>query len=125
LAPSQSHKYPYNLVLGMVSDRERAAFEAGIKLGALYHQFVGTPVSSASADTLERAIGAAVSLQPCVEDVRVELDRSQMTPNAFGYSEVRGTMFHVEITTRVGKARCRARLACEKDYPLMSLVRCE
>jgi len=111
--------------LGMVSDRERAAFEAGIKLGALYHQFVGTPVSSATAETLERAIGAAVSLQPCVEDVRVELDRSQMTPNAFGYCEVRGTMFHVEITTRVGKARCTARLAREKDYPLMSLVRCE
>jgi hypothetical protein len=109
----------------MVSERERAAFEAGIKLGALYHQFVGTPVSPATAETLERAIGSAVLLQPCVEDVRVELDRSQMTPNAFGYSEVRGTMFHVEITTRVGNARCTARLARENDYPLMSLVRCE
>lgn len=111
--------------MGMVSDRERAAFEAGIKLGALYHQFVGTPVSPATAETLERAIGAAVSLQPCVEDVRVELDRDQMAPNEFGYSEVRGTMFRVEITTRAGKARCTARLACKKDYPLMSLVRCE
>jgi hypothetical protein len=109
----------------MVSDRERAAFEAGIKLGALYHQFVGTPVSPASAETLERAVEAAVSLQPCVEKVRVELDRSQMSPNAFGYSEVRGTMFRVEITTRAGNARCMARLSCEQDYPLMTLVRCE
>ena len=25
------------------SDREQAIFEAGIKLGALYHQWVGTP----------------------------------------------------------------------------------
>ena len=48
-----------------------------------------------------------------------------MSPNAFGYSEVRGTMFRVEITTRAGNARCMARLSCEQDYPLMTLVRCE
>ena len=28
----------------MVSGREQALFEAGIKLGALYHQFVGMPL---------------------------------------------------------------------------------
>ncbi|MCQ2376461.1 MAG: dihydroneopterin aldolase family protein, partial [Methanocorpusculum sp.] len=27
----------------MATDRENAVFEAAIKLGALYHQFVGTP----------------------------------------------------------------------------------
>ncbi|MDD1753617.1 MAG: dihydroneopterin aldolase family protein, partial [Methanotrichaceae archaeon] len=35
------------------TNREIAAFEAGIKLGALYHQFVGVPVSAGTAPTLE------------------------------------------------------------------------
>jgi hypothetical protein len=109
----------------MVTDRERAAFEAGIKLGALYHQWVGTPVSPGTAETLERAIERAVALQPAVESVRVRLDRGLMTPNAFGYSELGGLMFDVGIVTRVGRARCTATLGRSEDYPLMSLVSCD
>ena len=30
----------------MPTNKEIAAFEAGIKLGVLYHQFVGSPVTS-------------------------------------------------------------------------------
>ena len=40
-------------VIGMQNERERAGFEAGIKLGALYHQWVGTPISQDSAESLE------------------------------------------------------------------------
>ena len=109
----------------MVTDRERAAFEAGIKLGALYHQWVGTPISPATAESLERAIERAVSLQPAVESVRVRLDRGLMSPNAFGYSELAGLMYDVEVVTRLGKARCRAKLSRSEDYPLMSLVACD
>ena len=39
-----------------VNDRDRAVFEAGIKLGALYHQFVGTPISVDTIDNLARTI---------------------------------------------------------------------
>ena len=46
----------------MPTNREIAAFEAGIKLGALYHQFVGSPVSPKTADSLERAIEESISL---------------------------------------------------------------
>ena len=109
----------------MVTDREKAAFEAGIKLGALYHQWVGAPVSKATAAGLEKAIEESVSLQPAVETVRVRLDRDLMTPNAFGYSEVAGLMFDVELRTRLGKARCTATLSRMEDYPLMSLVSCD
>jgi hypothetical protein len=109
----------------VVTDRERAAFEAGIKLGALYHQWVGTPVSPATAELLEKAIERSVALQPAVESVRVNLGRGLMSPNAFGYSELGGMMFDVEVTTRVGKARCRAGLIRTEDYPLMSLVSCD
>jgi len=113
------------MVKRMVTDRERAAFEAGIKLGALYHQWVGTPVSAATAELLEQAIERSVALQPAVESVRVHLNRGLMSPNSFGYSEIGGMMFDVEVTTRVGRIRCRAGLSRTEDYPLMSLVACD
>jgi len=108
----------------MTTDRELAIFEAAIKLGALYHQWVGTPVSRNSAESLEKAIEKSVILQPYVEEISVRLDRSLMTPNDFGYSEVSGLMFHVEIITRVGFSYCRARLSPKVDYPYMEIVEC-
>ena len=108
----------------MTGDREQAVFEAGIKLGALYHQWVGTPISRASAASVESAIEKAVILQPCVEEITVRLDRNLMTENRFGYSELSGMMFDVEIITRVGFTYCRAHLAPEKGYPLMKIVDC-
>jgi dihydroneopterin aldolase len=108
----------------MTSDREQAVFEAGIKLGALYHQWVGTPISRQSAPSVEAAIEKAVILQPFVEEITVRLDRSLMTENRYGYSELSGLMFNVEIVTRVGFSWCRARLAPDKGYPFMSVVEC-
>ncbi|MCP1661853.1 MAG: hypothetical protein D5R99_00485 [Methanocalculus sp. MSAO_Arc1] len=105
----------------MPTEREMAVFEAAIKLGALYHQFVGTPVSPETADTIEAAIESAVRLQPYVTDVRVSLDRSVMLENPFGYSEVQGRMFDVTVSTKVGDATCTARLNYENGYPMMSI----
>ena len=108
----------------MTIDREQAVFEAGIKLGALYHQWVGTPISRISATSVEKAIEQAVILQPFVEEITVRLDRSLMNENRFGYSELSGMMFDVEIITRVGFTYCRARLSPENGYPLMKIVEC-
>ena len=108
----------------MISEKDRAIFEAGIKLGALYHQWVGTPISRESAGSIESAIEKAVILQPFVEQIMVRLDRALMTQNVFGYSELSGLMFDVEIVTRVGFTYCRARLAPENGYPLMRVVEC-
>ena len=109
----------------MESDREKAIFEAGIKLGALYHQWVGTPISRESAASVETAIEKAVILQPFVEEITVRLDRSMMNENRFGYSELAGLMFDVGIVTRVGFSYCRARLAPEKGYPFMRVEKCD
>ena len=109
----------------MITDQERAAFEAGIKLGALYHQWVGSPVSRETAATIERAIEGCVSLQPFVTEIKVRLNRDMMDPNPFGYSEVKGPMFSVEIATNVGEARCRAVLAFDGEYPLMQILECD
>jgi dihydroneopterin aldolase len=108
----------------MASERDQAIFGAAIKLGALYHQWVGTPVSPSTASTLESAIQESVSLQPFVYDIRVSLEQSQMTENVFGYSELKGTMFKVDIITKVGSACCHARLQRKGDYPLMEIVSC-
>lgn len=105
----------------MISDREQAVFEAGIKLGALYHQWVGTPISRATAASVETAIEQAVGLQPYVTAIRVRLNRDLMAENPFGYSELSGAMFSVEITTVYGKARCVAALDYTGEYPLMSI----
>jgi hypothetical protein len=108
----------------MITDQDKAIFEAGIKLGALYHQWVGTPVSRKSAASVESAVEQAVILQPFVEEITVRLDRNLMTENKFGYSELSGLMFDVEIVTRVGFTYCRARLAPKDGYPLMRIVKC-
>ncbi len=109
----------------MQTARERAAFEAGIKLGALYHQWVGAPVSAETAESLERAIEKSVALQPHVLEVKVRLERALMAPNRFGYSELRGEMLHVLVTTGVEDARCTAALSPEEGYPLMKILRIE
>lgn len=108
----------------MVTSQDQAVFEAGIKLGALYHQWVGTPVAQNSAASLESAIEQAVILQPFVEEITVRLDRKLMTHNVFGYSELSGLMFNVDIVTRVGFSYCRARLLPQKGYPLMQIIEC-
>ena len=105
-------------------DEEQAIFEAGIKLGALYHQWVGTPISRESAGSVESAIEKSVILQPFVEEITVRLDRSLMKENVFGYSELSGLMFTVTIVTRVGFSYCKARLAPSDRYPLMQVVEC-
>ena len=109
---------------GCISDCEQAVFEAGIKLGALYHQWVGTPICRESAASVESAIEKAVILQPFVEEITVRLDRELMKENIFGYSELAGLMFDVTIITRVNCSYCKARLAPHSGYPLMQVVEC-
>jgi dihydroneopterin aldolase len=109
------------------SDREQALFEAGIKLGGLFHQFIGVPVSSATAPRLARAIEEAVSLQPFVRAVRVKLRPDRGGPHGtgrFGYHYLTAPMIHATIELRVGQATVVAELAFEEAlrYPLMRVL---
>ncbi len=108
----------------MPTNKEIAAFEAGIKLGVLYHQFVGSPVSSKTADSLERAIEESISLQPYVRSVDVRIDRRMLVENAFGYGELEGRMIfaEVEIDYRGETVRARLEYDPDKNYPLMKLI---
>lgn len=100
------------------TDAQVACFEAGIKLGALYHQFAGTPVSPASADSLARAIEMAIENQPYCESVGVSIlaDRLDTT---HGYDELTGRHMEVDVEVAHAGTRVRAGMALEDGYPLM------
>jgi hypothetical protein len=106
------------------SDSERAAFEAGIKLGTIYHQFVGVPLSIENVDTLEKAIAAGSNVQPFVEEVKVKIDRSMLKKKRgeYDYISLTGDMLDVTLTVRYKTATVQATMKYVKEmnYPLMS-----
>ncbi len=112
------------------NERDIAVFEAGIKLGALYHQFVGTPISSETVDALERTIEDSIALQPYVRSVSVSIDREMVEKRLnpeFKYGELEGRMLHVSLQILYKNTIAHAELAYdeERDYPLMSIKKIE
>lgn len=76
-----------------INYREMAVFEAGIKLGALYHQFVGTPINTDMTDGLSRVIEESIGVQPFVRSISVIIDREMVEKKqnpGFGYCELEG-----------------------------------
>src|SRR5256885_12426115 len=104
------------------TDRDRAAFEAGIKWGSIVHKYVGAPLTEATAPSLERAIEAATRVQPLVERVRVRINRERMQIRGpFKYGVLTEDLLDVEVAVRVEAARAVGvlRYVPELDYPLM------
>ncbi len=108
------------------SESERACFEAGIKLGATYHQYVGTPVSLESVEALEKAIEAGVRIQPFVSDVRVHIDRSHLSHRkaVYKYTSLKGEMLDVWLQVRYGRFIVTGEMKHveELKYTLMSIT---
>ncbi|MFB6123625.1 MAG: dihydroneopterin aldolase family protein [Haloferacaceae archaeon] len=110
----------------MVTDAQQACFEAGIKFGALYHQFAGTPVSPESARSLETAMAEAIENQPYCEAVTVEVDDDALAAATdHGYTELTGRFMDVEMRIDYGGVVVRTRMEMEDGYPLMKLVEIE
>ena len=115
------------MVQEKITDRDNALFEAGIKLGALYHQFTGSPVNLNTVSSLEMAIQESISVQPYVEEISVKIDRDMLRSrlnNEFGYSELQGTMLKVKITVRYGSSKIKVGMEYdpELNYPLMKIL---
>lgn len=108
---------------GNISQRERAIFEGAITMGALFHQFVGTPVSLESADTLEKSIKRAMELQPCIETVEVKINKETLeeVKNEYDYISLTGEMLDVKVLSHYGdkNAVIRLKFIEELNYPLM------
>ena len=110
-----------------ISRREALLFEAGIKLGGIFHQYLGIPLSARTARGLARTIERAVALQPFVREVRVRVDPERGGPLGRGrlaYRYLTAEMLDVRLSLRDGPVRVRARLAHREDlnYPLMRIV---
>ncbi|MBU4373292.1 MAG: dihydroneopterin aldolase family protein [Euryarchaeota archaeon] len=113
-----------------INERDIAVFEAGIKLGALYHQFVGTPVSVDTVDGLERIIEDSVGVQPYIRSVSVSIDREMVGKKQnpkFEYCELEGRMLHVSLQVLYKSTIVQVELAYneELDYPMMSVKKIE
>lgn len=104
--------------------RDIACFEAGIKLGTLYHQFVGTPVSPETAPGLAKAMADAISRQPGCQAARVDLDTQQIERdlNRYGYTEVRGHHIDATVTIEYEGVVADAEITLDDGYPLMHLT---
>jgi hypothetical protein len=111
------------------TERERAVFEAGIKLATVYHQFVGTPVNIDTVSGLEKSISRAIEVQPYVESAVVKIDRKHFTKNGdtYSYVSLTGDMIDAVVVIALGKSRVTAEMRYDEDlrYPLMFVSRIE
>ena len=105
------------------TNSERAVFEAGIKLGTVYHQFVGAPISKDNVEVLEKAIAEGAKVQPFVVDASVKIDRNRLREKStdYDYLTLTGDMLDVMLTVQYGDVTvvCEMRHIPEMDYPLM------
>ncbi len=109
-----------------LSDRERASFEIGIKLGALYHILCGMPISSNSniIDSIEKGIEASISCQPYVKSVKLNINREQIQgdkSSEFEYDEITGKYIEAKVVLEFKSVEITAKVEwIEKlKYPLM------
>ena len=106
-----------------INVRERAIFEGAISMGALFHQFIGTPVNKKSVATLEIAISKSLELQPAIEKVEVSIDLKKLDEamSDFDYVSLSGEMLNVKIYSKVENilAIVKIKFIEELNYPLM------
>jgi hypothetical protein len=111
------------------STKERALFEAGIKMGTIYHQFVGVPLDQESVGSLEDAIEKGVLVQPYVESVKVRIDRSIFGPkrDEYSYHSLSGEMLDVTLVIKIDNVRVTAEMRYDPvlKYPLMFISKLE
>ncbi|HEV2317436.1 MAG TPA: dihydroneopterin aldolase family protein [Thermoplasmata archaeon] len=111
-----------------LTPRERLLFEAGIKLGGVFHQYIGVPVAPKSAAGLARAIADAVRLQPYVVDAEVRIRPAAGGPTGggrYGYRYLSAEMLRATVHLRDGELEISARVdyVPELRYPLMRVTR--
>lgn len=118
---SINNYFPTNL-----SERERACFEVGIKLGALYHILCGLPISS-NVDiikSIEKGIEASISCQPYVKNIKIHLNKDKIIGDKkteFAYDDISGEIINAEIDLEYESVKIKAAIKWIEDlrYPLM------
>lgn len=109
-----------------LSERERACFESGIKLGALYHILCGIPISSNKnvINSIEKGIEAAISCQPFVKSVKINLNKDIILGDKttqFDYDNITGRIIRAEVILEYEAIEVVAKIDWVEDlqFPLM------
>jgi hypothetical protein len=109
-----------------LTERERACFETGIKLGALYHILCGIPIQKNEKiiKSIEEGVESAISCQPYVKSVKISLDRDKILGNkksVFDYDEITGKIIQAEVNIEYESIVIVAKVKWieELEYPLM------
>jgi hypothetical protein len=109
-----------------LSNRERACFETGIKLGALYHILSGIPIRNDEKiiNSIERGIESAISCQPFVRSVNIQFNRDRIVRNKeseFDYDEINAKIIQAEIIIKYESIVVVAKVQWKEElqYPLM------
>ncbi|MEN3047645.1 MAG: dihydroneopterin aldolase family protein [Candidatus Caldarchaeales archaeon] len=111
-----------------VTERERAAFEAGIALATVYRALVGLPVprTDGELEGLARGVASAVLSQPFREEVevRVRRPRGRRGKGPYSYGEIGPSEVYARVRVRYGEAEVVGELSFVKElnYPLMRIV---
>ncbi|TFG19187.1 MAG: dihydroneopterin aldolase [Promethearchaeota archaeon] len=115
-----------------ISERERASFEIGIKLGTLYHTIIGLPISSNpnTIESIEKGFEASISCQPYVKDVKVSILKEKISgdkTDEFDYDEISAPLINAEIILEYKNTRVIARVKWidKLQYPLMYIEKIE
>lgn len=112
--------YVNDKYFSLITDRERAIFEGAISMGALFHQFIGTPVNITTVKHLEKTIASSLELQPAIDSVEVKINLGNSDTD-FDYTALDGDMLDVKIksTFKDKTALIRMEFIEELNYPLM------
>ena len=106
-----------------ITNRERAIFEGAITMGALFHQFIGTPINKKTAKSLEKSIQESLELQPAIEKVEIKINFSKIDQamTEFQYTRLNGDMLDVKIYSKIENTTAIIRIEFieELNYPLM------
>ncbi|MHA2280693.1 MAG: dihydroneopterin aldolase family protein [Promethearchaeota archaeon] len=115
-----------------LSNRERAAFELGIKFGALFHIAIGIPISK-NEDVLasvEKGLEESINCQPYVSSVVIKLPREKIEGekrHEFDYSGISPRILNAEIGVDFRNVSIKGRLEWveELKHPLMYISKIE
>ena len=109
-----------------LTDRERACFESGIKIGALYHILCGIPISNDEniLKNIEKGIESSISCQPFVKSVKINLDMGKILgdkSNQFDYDEITGKIIQAELIIEYESVEILAKVEWVENmqFPLM------
>ncbi|MHA1338763.1 MAG: dihydroneopterin aldolase family protein [Promethearchaeota archaeon] len=109
-----------------ISDRERAIFELGIKLGALFHIAMGIPISKDKTviKAIEEGLKQSIECQPYVKKVKINILEEHIQgskKHEFDYSIISPKNLKVEIELEYKNIKVSGIIKWidKLNYPLM------